>query len=946
MNSFHNIIRGLLVLCCALGTLQGFGQGYFKLYPASEGNAGDGVQTADGGYLMTGVFQNGNIQKTDANGNVLWNTPNAFADGEGVAVCASIGGGGVAVGQNYTGAGGKKNIVVRVNASGAKQWQTVLPNNQMSNGIKSVAATSNGQYLACGITRDIDLSQQIWLVKLDAGGNILWNRALGQSDLSEQVARMIPLSDGNFAIVGDVLKAGNNRDFFIAKVDADGNLLWEKTYNKPLYQVAQDILESSNGDLIALGVNYQSDPSTPALLKTDAEGNELWYERPNISALYSANIPLASALCLVRDQADNLYMPLNSDFNGSSLTSTLFLLRFNNLGQYSDYIEMSNTEFVRRALLTSDNYLAFFGGNKTDQAFLLKTDLEGQLYSSRISGTVYDDANDNCQHDNGEIYFADYIVEARSSTGEKFFGKTNTIGQFGIRVADGDYQVIVHPKNSIAAFGVPCDTPSTNITGANQVIDLDPIGMQAAVKCPLMQVSMEGTRFRRCLPTIVSVDYCNAGNVAAQNVYVEIEKDPLLIYTGSTVPLTSQNGNVLRFNLNDDCGSFRIEFALSCDAVLGQNVCLDAHIYPDSNCLPPLAGWDGSRLEVRGRCQNGVEFQIINKGADMSEAADYVIIEDQIMFGNSLQLQAGKDTTIFIPNPSGHSYYLRVAQNPGNPGFGDPAAAVVGCGGVNGPNLAVQLPNQYDSESSTWLYCNEVVGSFDPNDKTGFPLGWKDEHLIEPGQEIKYVIRFQNTGNDTAFTVKILDRISEQLDLSSFQPGPASHKYEWSIVNGNTLSFIFSKILLPDSNVNVAASQGYVSFTMRPKGDLPLGTVVKNSADIYFDFNDPIKTNETRHQIGQPLVSLVQNPQESLFNLKATPNPFSDETQISFDSKGANEFSENNFILYDLQGRTVQSERFSGNTFLLKNKGLENGMYLFRLQRADGTSATGKLIVH
>ncbi|MEI6410149.1 MAG: T9SS type A sorting domain-containing protein, partial [Bacteroidota bacterium] len=328
----------------------------------------------------------------------------------------------------------------------------------------------------------------------------------------------------------------------------------------------------------------------------------------------------------------------------------------------------------------------------------------------------------------------------------------------------------------------------------------------------------------------------------------------------------------------------------------------------------------------------------------MTQSADYVIIEDQIMLTNSLILKAGKDTTITFSNPSGHAYYLRVQQTPGNPGIGDPAAAVVDCGGNNGPNLALQLPNQYDSYPATYLYCDEVVGSFDPNDKTGYPLGWKDQHLVEPDQEINYVIRFQNTGNDTAFTIKIVDSLSLLLDPATIQTGASSHPYSWDIKDGRNLKFYFPNILLPDSSVNAIGSQGFVSFKISPKKGLPLGTVIENKANIYFDFNAPIQTNTTRHQLGQALLSIVQNPGLDQLMLDIFPNPFSEQTTIRLKQNG--DATEKQFSLYDPQGKMIRTETFAGQAFQLTRNGLNAGLYFFRLQTADGKFATGKLIIH
>ncbi|MCB0556652.1 MAG: hypothetical protein KDD02_24110, partial [Phaeodactylibacter sp.] len=63
------------------------------------------------------------------------------------------------------------------------------------------------------------------------------------------------------------------------------------------------------------------------------------------------------------------------------------------------------------------------------------------------------------------------------------------------------------------------------------------------------------------------------------------------------------------------------------------------------------------------------------------------------------------------------------------------------------------------------------------NDKQGFPRGYGDEHYIYPGTDLEYLVRFQNTGNDTAFLVVIRDTLSEFLDIATVRPGAASHPY-------------------------------------------------------------------------------------------------------------------------------------------------------------------------
>jgi uncharacterized repeat protein (TIGR01451 family) len=128
-------------------------------------------------------------------------------------------------------------------------------------------------------------------------------------------------------------------------------------------------------------------------------------------------------------------------------------------------------------------------------------------------------------------------------------------------------------------------------------------------------------------------------------------------------------------------------------------------------------------------------------------------------------------------------------------------------------------------------------------------MGFTANHIIAPGTALEYLIRFQNTGTDTAFVVTISDTLSQYLNPETFEMGAASHPYQLSMqtsANGKTaLRWQFNHINLPDSNTNLLASQGFIQFRISPKDSLPLGTTVFNDAAIYFDFNPPIITNQT-----------------------------------------------------------------------------------------------------
>src|SRR5690606_34512909 len=131
-----------------------------------------------------------------------------------------------------------------------------------------------------------------------------------------------------------------------------------------------------------------------------------------------------------------------------------------------------------------------------------------------------------------------------------------------------------------------------------------------------------------------------------------------------------------------------------------------------------------------------------------------------------------------------------------------------------------------------------VTASFDPNDKLAMTSsGYSNEYFyIDQDEWIDYTIRFQNTGTDTAFTVVITDTLNAELDMASFEQGLASHPFSVSFKPDRVVEWRFENILLPDSNVNEAASHGLVSFRIKPHLPILPGTEIENIANIYFDF--------------------------------------------------------------------------------------------------------------
>jgi hypothetical protein len=144
--------------------------------------------------------------------------------------------------------------------------------------------------------------------------------------------------------------------------------------------------------------------------------------------------------------------------------------------------------------------------------------------------------------------------------------------------------------------------------------------------------------------------------------------------------------------------------------------------------------------------------------------------------------------------------------------------------------------------------------SYDPNEKYVVPQGKTNNGYITTADaDLLYTVKFQNTGNATAANVVITDTISAFLDITKFHVLNASHPYSLEVVNNNVLKFKFLGIMLPDSNQDLEGSNGHITFGLKQLPNLAVGSVINNTANIYFDYNAPIVTGTTVNTIYKEL---------------------------------------------------------------------------------------------
>lgn len=239
--------------------------------------------------------------------------------------------------------------------------------------------------------------------------------------------------------------------------------------------------------------------------------------------------------------------------------------------------------------------------------------------------------------------------------------------------------------------------------------------------------------------------------------------------------------------------------------------------------------------------------------------------------------------------------------------------------------------NENDISYRLGEFCMENIGSYDPNDKSIIVNSVQGQTNAEEDDEIEYLIRFQNTGTDTAFTVRIEDDLSSKFDYNSVKPLVASHDYDWTL-EGGKLEVTFDNILLVDSTTNEPASHGFVKFKIELKDGIEIGESFSNEAAIYFDFNDPIITNQVSTTFGPP--DAVANTKPSFISLY--PNPTNEYLQVPLD------LAFDKIEIYSINGHKFDVD-FDLQRHKLDVSSLPGGCYLIRIEE-EGAFRIGKFV--
>jgi nicotinamide riboside kinase len=347
--------------------------------------------TSDGGYIIAGTtrsFGAGNediiLIKTDANGNIIWaKTYGGTGDDAAYSVQQTSDGGYILAGYTYSFTVGGALFLIKTDANGNIIWAKTYGGIDTFESwhAYSVQQIFDGGYIVAGTVIFFDV-MHIFLIKADANGNVQWAKIYGiYWDWGYFVQQT---SDGGYIVAGTTASTSWN-DIFLIKTDANGNIIWAKTYGGTGIDIAYSVQQTSDGGYIIASItnSFGAGNEDIILIKTDANGNIIWaktYGGTNSDYAFSVQQTSDGGYIVAgRTQSFGAggydLLLINTDANGNVIWAKTY-------GGTS----WDNASSVQQ---TSDGgyivagYTGSFGAGNGD-IFLIKTDANGNVGSCPI----------------------------------------------------------------------------------------------------------------------------------------------------------------------------------------------------------------------------------------------------------------------------------------------------------------------------------------------------------------------------------------------------------------------------------------------------------------------------------------------------------------------------------------------------------------------------------
>ncbi|MFC1734414.1 hypothetical protein ACFL6I_29290, partial [candidate division KSB1 bacterium] len=238
--------------------------------------------------------------------------------------------------------------------------------------------TADSGYIILGNKSGSIGSNDIYLIRVDQLGTIIWDKAFGGTHV-EWGDEMIITSDNHYLIAGYTNQNNNNGyDILLLKVDTTGNLKWIKTYGGPDWDLGFSVIESADSNYYIVGETFSFGPGggDAYIIKTNADGDTIW------TRAYGG-IQEDAGFSIIQVQNNHFLISGFTKSYGSG-KKDCFVIKIDHNGDtiFTNSYGYSGDEIAYDVVLSKDNNY-IFGGFSEDSissindGYIFKTDTNG-----------------------------------------------------------------------------------------------------------------------------------------------------------------------------------------------------------------------------------------------------------------------------------------------------------------------------------------------------------------------------------------------------------------------------------------------------------------------------------------------------------------------------------------------------------------------------------------
>lgn len=832
----------------------------------------------------------------------------------------------------FTGKGQTDVAVVKYDENGIVQWATQI-GGTASDTINEIVYDGNGNIWVIGtfISSSIQVgsvtvngagSYDAFIAKISAStGKVLFATNIGTAgnDIGQDIS-----TDGwgNIYVAGDydgtlnygsVTLPNQGVDIFILKLDSSGNAIWGKNISGSLTEVAQSMTVSTNGTVFISGASasfsitvsgtpYSNNPGNIFLTSVDSSGSCNWLTNAQTSGSFED---------LCADASDNVY------FTGYHLGSSSVY--------GNDTLSSNGLKDVLVGKINSSGNFAWakgYGGAAQDRGHSINITNKGKLlvtgyyYSTSIGFAGYTLTG------SGSGSYG-YLVELDTAANVAWAIQTNGVASghmiFSsavcssgeIYLSGNGYNTLQMNKHSVQVnqdFLIKV-LDSANVIQGMAFIDLNGDGKKNGLDKPLKNVILELNPGKGHAATNDSGMFTMLVSKGQHTISIPNAPNYYSLSTPSSYSVNfstfgnADTGRVFGFQPTPNVNDLDVDVTTVVPARVGQLVAYElTYSNKGTTSLAPV-----------------ITFQADSSLSYLSASITPTSVVGQTYTWNTTTLNPTEKNSLTL--------YLNVSTSVN---MGDTINSICTVGPTS---------NDTTPGDNTDTIPDIIVGPFDPNYKE---VNKDTLYSVSNPDWLEYIIHFQNVGTDTAINVYVKDTLSQYLDPATLEIISSSAPVDLLFRSFSVVEFRFTDIMLPDSTTDSEGSNGFVKYRMKYLSSLPVNNSIENFADIYFDYNAPVRTDTANTIYIYP--TSVNDLKESANKLSIYPNPSNGIVNVQF---AALSDGIKNIKLYDITGKVVIDKPITSSNKIVQEQlnlsVVKPGLYILVVE--TGTTRISRQVV-